>query len=53
MKKCINGVFLEMTDREIAAMQAEQEKLGYEPTVDERIGELEAALELLLTGVTQ
>ncbi len=54
MKKLVNGVLFEMTPEEIAEM----ERLAAElppptPTPEERIKDLEEALELLLSGVTK
>ena len=53
MTKIINGQVIEMTAEEIAELERlTQELPPPEPTVDERITELEEALELLLSGVT-
>lgn len=50
----INGVTREMTDEEIAEMERMQAEMPPpEPTPEERIAELEEALNLLLSGVTK
>lgn len=54
MKKLVNGVLTDMTTEEIAEMErmaAEMPKP--EPTDSERIRDLEEALALLLSGVTE
>lgn len=54
MKKCVNGIYIDMTAEEIAELErlaAEQPTL--EPTAEERIAALEEALNLLLSGVTE
>ena len=45
---------VDLTPEEIAELerQAQQEDQPPEPTMDERVAELEEALELLLSGVT-
>ena len=58
MKVIEKFVVREATPEEIAEMnarrkQAEAEMPEPEPTTEERIAELEAALELLLSGVTE
>ncbi len=58
MKVCVNGKIRDMSQDEIAQIeasrkQAEAEMPKSEPTPEERIAELEAALELLLSGVTE
>lgn len=54
MKKYLNGKLVEMTAEEIAELERlGQELTPPEPTTDERIAELEEALELLLSGVTK
>ena len=54
MKKYVNGQYIEMTAEEIAELERlTQELPPPEPTVDERVAELEEALELLLSGVTK
>ena len=54
MKKYLNGKLVEMTAEEIAELERlEQELPPPEPTTDERLAELEEALELLLSGVTK
>lgn len=53
MKKYLNGKLVEMTAEEIAELERMAQELPPpEPTVDERVAELEEALELLLSGVT-
>lgn len=50
----INGVTREMTPEEIAEYEAMQAEMPPpEPTPEERITELEEALALLLSGVTE
>ena len=54
MKKYLNGKLVEMTAEEIAELERMAQELPPpEPTTDERIDELEEALELLLSGVTK
>ena len=54
MKKYLNGKLVEMTAEEIAELERlAQELPPPEPTTDERLAELEEALELLLSGVTK
>lgn len=54
MKKYVNGQYIEMTAEEIAELERlTQEMQPPEPTMDERMAELEEALELLLSGVTE
>ena len=54
MKKYLNGKLVEMTAEEIAELERlEQELPPPEPTTDERLADLEEALELLLSGVTK
>lgn len=54
MKKYVNGQYIELTAEEIAEFERQaQEALPLEPTMDERVAELEEALELLLSGVTR
>lgn len=54
MIKIINGQVIEMTAEEIAELERlAQELPPPEPTMDERVAELEEALELLLSGVTE
>ena len=54
MTKIINGQVIEMTAEEIAELERlAQELQPHEPTVDERIAELEEALDMLLSGVTK
>lgn len=54
MKKYVNGQYVEMTAEEIAELERlAQELPPPEPTTDERLAELEEALELLLSGVTK
>ena len=49
-----NGVVREMTAEEIEEFERiEAEQPMYEPTAEERITELEEALALLLSGVTE
>ena len=53
MKTCVNGKVVEMTAEEIAELERQAQELPPpEPTMDERVAELEEALELLLSGVT-
>lgn len=53
MNKCVNGKVVEMTAEEIAELERLTQELPLpEPTMDERVAELEEALELLLSGVT-
>ena len=54
MKKYLNGKLVEMTAEEIAELERlAQELPPPEPTTNERIAELEEALEMLLSGVTK
>lgn len=54
MKININGIVREMTQEEIAEYEALQALMPPpEPTPEERIAELEEALALLLSGVTE
>lgn len=54
MKKYVNGQYVEMTTDELAELERlAQELPPPEPTTDERLAELEEALELLLSGVTK
>ena len=54
MKININGITREMTAEEIAEMErVTAEMLANGPTPEERIAELEEALEMLLSGVTE
>ena len=53
-KIIVNGVTREMTAEEIAEFERmEAEKPIYEPSTEDRIAQLEEALELLLSGVTE
>ena len=53
MNKCVNGKMVEMTAEEIAELERMAQELPPpEPTTDDRLAELEEALELLLSGVT-
>ena len=53
MKKYLNGKLVEMTAEEIAELERMAQELPPpEPTTDERLAELEEALEMLLSGVT-
>ena len=54
MKKLVNGQIIEMTPEEIAAMkEAEANQPVSEPTAEERIAALEAAmLEMIMGGTT-
>lgn len=53
-KICINGFVREMTAEEIAEMERmNAERPEPAQTPEERIADLEAALELLLSGVTE
>lgn len=55
MKKCVNGIYIEMTAEEISAVQeeatrqAEMEK-NTPPTAEERLAAMEAAM-IALMGV--
>lgn len=51
----INGVTREATAEEIAEMERleEEDRKNYQPTQDERIRDLEEALDLLLSGRTE
>ena len=54
MKVYENGKLREMTAEEIAELERlAQELPPPEPTTDERIDELEEALDMLLSGVTK
>lgn len=54
MKKIVNGKVVEMTADEIAEMEQFQMDMPIPaPTPEERIAELEEAMELLLAGVTE
>lgn len=54
MKININGITREMTQEEEAAYLSEMASMPTpEPTPEERIRDLEEALELLLSGVTE
>ena len=51
MKKYVNGQYIEMTAEEIDELERMTQELPpSEPTTDERLAELEEALELLLSG---
>ena len=53
MKKYVNGQYIEMAAEEIAELERMAQELPPpEPTTDERLAELEEALEMLLSGVT-
>lgn len=54
MKKWVNGQIVEMTPEEIAAMEeAEANQPVSEPTTEERLAALEAAmLEMIMGGTT-
>lgn len=53
-KIIVNGVTREMTAEEIAEYERmEAEKPIPEPSAEDRIAQLEEALELLLSGVTE
>lgn len=54
MNKCVNGKMVEMTAEEIAELERMAQELPPpEPTTDERLAELEEALDMLLSGVTK
>lgn len=54
MKKYVNGEYIDLTTEEIAELERlAQELPPPEPTTDERIAELEEALDMLLSGVTK
>ncbi len=51
MKKLVNGQYLDMTAEEIAALNALAEEVApAEPTAEERLAALEAAMLELITG---
>ena len=51
MKKFVAGKYVEMTDEEVKAFEAEQEnQLPPEPTQEERISAIESAMLALLGG---
>lgn len=51
---CDDGIYRDMTHEEIAAMERMAAEFpAPEPTPEERIKELEEALALLLSGVTE
>ena len=51
MKKLVNGQYLDMTAEEIAALNAlAEEVIPAEPTTEERLAALEAAMLELITG---
>lgn len=53
MKKYVNGQYVALSPEEIAELERQAQELPPpEPTTDERLAELEEALELLLSGVT-
>lgn len=53
MKKYVNGQYIDLTAEEIAELERQAQELPPpEPSMDERVAELEEALELLLSGVT-
>lgn len=54
MKKCLNGKIVEMTAEEIAELERMAAEMpAPEPTTEERVAELEEALALILSGVTE
>jgi hypothetical protein len=54
MKACENGKYRDLTPEEVAEMERMAAEMPEpEPTPEERIAELEAAMELLLSGVTE
>ena len=54
MKKYINGIYIDMTAKEIAKLEAlAAEQPAPEPTPEERIATLEEALNMLLSGATE
>ena len=54
MKKYINGEYIELTAEEIAEIQQMPANApAPEPTTEERVAELEEALALILSGVTE
>lgn len=54
MKKCVNGIYIDMTAEEIAELERlAAEQPAPEPTAEERIAVLEEALNLLLSGATE
>ena len=53
-KICVNGIVREMTAEEVEEMKRRNEEATESAqSPEERIAELEAALELLLSGVTE
>ena len=48
MKKCVNGISIELTPEEIAALK--EEEMAVEPTIEERLAALEAAMLEQLLG---
>ena len=54
MKKYVNGQYIELTAEEIAELERMAAEMpAPEPTAEERIAELEEALALILSGVTE
>ena len=53
MKKLINGKYVEMTDEEIAALEKAKMEIPTPVSQEDRIAELEEALAMLLSGVTE
>lgn len=54
MKKYANGKYIELTPEEIAEIQRMQSEIPEpEPTAEERIAELEEAMDMLLSGVIE
>ena len=51
MRQYKNGQYVDMTEEEVAALF--QDNVEHEPTVEERVAELEEALALLLSGVME
>lgn len=52
-KICINGIVRDMTPEEIAEFERQAAEFSEQPqTAEQRIAELEEALELLIGGVT-
>ena len=53
MKRCLNGVSVELTDKEILELESMQQPENHSPTLEEQVIELRQALDLLLSGATE
>lgn len=54
MKKVVDGIVLDMTQEEIAEMQANNNAVEEQPkTTEERLAELEQAFTMLLEGALE